>query len=73
MATWMAGNPGTLPHWAAVVCIPVLWAVVTYRLGRAYRHYLKFDHPWATVIASQIIVTLAAAIIALNVALAQMR
>jgi hypothetical protein len=47
--------------------------VVTYRLGRAYRDYLKFDHPWATIIATQIIVALIAAIIALQIGTADMR
>jgi hypothetical protein len=73
MAVWMAGGGRTMFHWLALVCLPVLWWIVTYRLGRAYRDYLKFDHPWATVIATQIIVGLTALIIAINVMVAGMR
>jgi len=33
-------------------------AVATYRLGQAYRLYLRFDHPWATVLTSQVLFVL---------------
>jgi hypothetical protein len=55
------------------LCLPVLWGVVTYRLGRAYRDYLKFGHPWATVIAAQIIVGLTVLVMAVNVMVTGMR
>jgi hypothetical protein len=49
------------------VCTLLAFAVVmTYRLGCAFRLYLRFDHPWATVVASQVIVLL----VFLNVLLA---
>jgi hypothetical protein len=34
---------------------------VTYRLAVAYGRYLRFDHPWATAVASQSVVLLAVA------------
>lgn len=37
-----------------------------YRLTSAFRHYLKFDHPAATVLASQLIVALAALVATIN-------
>jgi hypothetical protein len=37
-----------------------------YRLARAYRLYLKFDHPWATAAASQIILLLLTAVVLVN-------
>ena len=37
-----------------------------YRLASAFRHYLKFDHPVSTVVASQVIVVLAAVVVALQ-------
>ena len=70
MAIWMAGGSASeLHHGLAALCLPLLWVVVVYRLGCAYRDYLKFDHPWATVISTQIIVALAALCIFVNVAL----
>jgi hypothetical protein len=39
----------------------VIAAYGTYRLGSAYSRYLRFDHPYATALASQIIVGTAAA------------
>ena len=36
----------------------VLWLFMTWRLTVAFRHYLNFDHPVATVIASQVILYL---------------
>ena len=44
----------------AVWVLPLLLFVVTYRIGYAYQDYLRFDHPFQTVILSQIIVALAA-------------
>jgi hypothetical protein len=58
--TW-AGSiwPPRSPFGDAAALIP--WALsvwLTYRLYSAYRVYLRFDHPLATVIASQVIVVL---------------
>lgn len=36
----------------------LLALVAAYRLGVAYRRYLRFDHPWATVVAAQVVVLL---------------
>lgn len=47
------------------MCVAAL-AAAAYRLTAAFRHYLKFDHPAATVLASQVIVALAAAVAALQ-------
>jgi hypothetical protein len=43
-----------------VTVLPGLAAatVAVYRLEAAYRLYLRFDHPWATVLASQIIMAM---------------
>lgn len=71
--SWNAGNLSVRYDDAATWSLPLIWAVVSYRLGRGYRDYLKLDHPWATVIVTQAIVALAAAVIAINVALAGMR
>jgi hypothetical protein len=40
------------------LCFLLLPALMTYRLGVSYRRYLRFDRPWATVIASQMVVFL---------------
>ncbi len=40
--------------------IPAMVLVVVYRLAMAYRLYLRFDHPVATVLASQFICLLIA-------------
>jgi hypothetical protein len=45
--------------WPAVGCVVVVLALATYRLGTGYRHYLRFDHAWGTVLASQVIFLLA--------------
>jgi hypothetical protein len=37
-----------------------------YHLGCAFRRYLRFDHPWATIAASQIIVLMIFWIVAIN-------
>ncbi|MEK6675091.1 MAG: hypothetical protein AABZ47_05475 [Planctomycetota bacterium] len=48
----------------------IAFVLATYRLARAYQFYLRFDRPWATVIASQVIVLLVYAIaVALFVAI----
>jgi hypothetical protein len=48
--------------WLGVLAI--LWS--SYRLRFAFRHYLKFDHPAATVLASQVMVLLAALVAVVN-------
>lgn len=48
--------PADVP-WVAASFVPVLAA---YRLGVAYQRYLRFDHPWATVFASQLMAGLLA-------------
>ena len=42
----------------AVAGLALLVAVFSYRLGVAYRRYLRLDHPWSTVILSQAVVAL---------------
>ena len=42
---------------------------MSYRLTSAFRHYLKFDHPVATILASQIIVTLAVVVASVRLAI----
>jgi hypothetical protein len=45
-------------------------AIVTfYHVGCAYRFYLKFDRPWLTIAASQVIVWLAFCTFGINLAL----
>jgi hypothetical protein len=48
----------TVTERRAAACFLLLLAVATYRLGLAYRHYLRFDHPWSTAVASQVVVLL---------------
>jgi hypothetical protein len=49
------------------IAIPAaLFLTVSYRLYRAYRHYLQFDHPFWTILATQLIVIMAALAVALN-------
>jgi len=36
------------------LCLLLVLVVASYRLGQAYRLYLRFDHPRATVLASQV-------------------
>ncbi len=51
------GYTGVLYVWIAWAM--VLWILLTtWRLRQAYRHYLRFDHPLATVLVSQLIVLL---------------
>jgi hypothetical protein len=40
------------------VAAPLFAAATTWRLSAAYRHYLQFDHPFETAVASQVIVLL---------------
>lgn len=50
----------TLLAWISIGSMLVVIAVgFCYRLGTAYRMYLKFDHPFLTILSSQIIVFLA--------------
>ncbi len=44
----------------------VMAAVNVYHLGWAYRRYLRFDHPWTAMAASQIIVGLLFCVVAAN-------
>ncbi|MEO6436552.1 MAG: hypothetical protein ABIP55_12445, partial [Tepidisphaeraceae bacterium] len=57
-------NPGD--GWEALAAITAWTTYLTFawRLARSFKLYLRFDHPIATVIATQIIVLL----LALNVA-----
>ena len=43
----------------AAVIAPLLLLILGWRLGIAYRGYLRFPHAVATVVASQVIVALA--------------
>jgi hypothetical protein len=45
--------------WAALIAL----AVFPYRLGVAFKKYLRFDHPISTLLATQVIVLLAIAIV----------
>jgi hypothetical protein len=44
----------------------VVGVVAAYHLGCAYRRYLKFDLPWATAAASQVIVWLLFCVLAMQ-------
>jgi hypothetical protein len=41
-----------------LACFGVVFGVAGYRLGVAYRRYLRFDRPWASAVASQVLVFL---------------
>ncbi len=41
--------------WTAIVMFPLVWAAMAWRLASAYQHYLRFDHPRATVLSVQLI------------------
>jgi hypothetical protein len=56
----------------AFFCV-VIGAVNIYHLGCAYRRYLRFDHPWATIAATQIIVGLIFCVLAVNMSLLLLR
>ena len=58
-------RPDVVADMLCWMCMAAL-AAAAYRLTAAFRHYLKFDHPVATVLASQVIVALAAAVAALQ-------
>ena len=51
---------GRSPDGAIVFGSGLLLIVATYRLGVAYRHYLRFDHAFATAAAVQLMVALLA-------------
>ena len=57
---WVGGVwPPQSPLGDAWAVVPVaLFLVLAYRLSTAYRLYLRFDHPLATVVASQVMVGL---------------
>lgn len=48
----------TLSDRQAAACFLAFLAACTYRLGVAYRQYLRFEHPWSTAVASQAVVLL---------------
>ena len=56
-AMTLLGTQGPRPLVAGIVVSApyVLFVVVFYRLTAAYRHYLRFDRPFLTVLASQVI------------------
>lgn len=52
-----------LPHaeaWQTIGLVALVTTVATYRLGVAYAQYLRFEHAWSTVLASQLIFLLVA-------------
>ena len=53
--------PDTL-FWAGLLLLPL----ALYRLASAFRHYLRFDHPVATVLVAQAIAVLLVIVVALN-------
>jgi hypothetical protein len=65
LAGWLTGFDRT-DYWdgqgvaarRALAGLGLLVAVFTYRLGVAYRRYLRLEHPWSTVILSQVVVGL---------------
>lgn len=67
---WLAGVP--VPRfdlWAAWLP-PLVGLAAAWRLGVAYRRYLRFDHAWGVVVASQVIVALTALVVVVEIALA---
>ena len=50
-----ARGPGPIVAGLTVSVPYVLFGVVFYRLTAAYRHYLRFDRPFLTILASQVI------------------
>jgi hypothetical protein len=52
------GGPRELMPFASAVTFVLVALAIEVRLCVAYERYLHFDHPWATVIASQIVVGL---------------
>jgi hypothetical protein len=59
--TGRGGYPYRTVAESTLLAAMMLWAVATYRLVVAYHHYLRFDRPAAVVLASQLILGLAAA------------
>ena len=51
---------------ALLLAGPMLAAYTTYRLWAAYRLYMRFDRPFATALASQVVVTLLVIVALLN-------
>jgi hypothetical protein len=72
MMSWMSSGTTRMHHHLAIASLPIGWGLATHRLGRAYSQYLRFDRPWATVIASQVIVALLALLLLLHFALDRM-
>jgi hypothetical protein len=66
----LPGSPGssytgTLNAWVGWATL--IWVLLTtWRLRQAYRHYLRFDHPLATVLVSQFIVFLVMVVLLLQ-------
>ena len=56
----------------AFFCVAI-GAVNIYHLGCAYRQYLRFDRPWATIAATQIIVGLIFCVLAVNMSVLVLR
>jgi len=54
---FMAGTPTQLSPWILLAWL-FFAAIAGYRLAIAYARYLRFDHPGATIAASQVIVLL---------------
>jgi hypothetical protein len=54
--------------WQEDAFVAFLGCIVLFawRVARGYRHYLRFDHPIETVVASQVIVALAFLVIIVN-------
>ena len=46
--------------------MPLWMLLTTWHLRQAYRHYLRFDHPLATVLVSQFIVFLAVLVVVIQ-------
>jgi hypothetical protein len=57
LAILMGMTKGFVADMAAWM-LPLFSLLIVARLGIAYQYYLRFDRPWATVIASQVIVLL---------------
>jgi hypothetical protein len=49
--------------WSLLAMFPIVWAVMAWRLSCAYRLYLRFDYPRATVWSVQLIILLALVLI----------
>jgi hypothetical protein len=64
----LAGRLTYIPPTAPIFVwsVPVLLSVTAYRVGAAYKHYLRFPHPWATAVAVQLILLLILATFAVH-------